>query len=77
MEIYHLLNELVKQGAAVLLASSELSELMGMCDRIFAMYHGEIVGEYNAQEVNQEELLRAIFGKEKHSRDEMPVHMHH
>jgi len=77
VEIYHLLNELVKQGAAVLLASAELPELMGMCDRIFAMYHGEIVGEYNAQEVNQKELLRAIFGKEKHSQDEVPAHMHH
>jgi ribose transport system ATP-binding protein len=65
VEIYHLLNELVKQGAAVLLASSELPELMGMCDRIFAMYHGQITGEFNAQEVSQEELLRAIFGKEK------------
>jgi len=65
VEIYHLLNELVKQGAAVLIASSELPELMGMCDRIFAMYHGQISGEFNAQEVSQEELLRAIFGKEK------------
>jgi ribose transport system ATP-binding protein len=77
VEIYHLLNELVKQGAAVLLASSELPELMGMCDRIFAMYRGEIVGEYNAQEVSQEELLRAIFGKEKHPQSQVPVYMNH
>jgi ribose transport system ATP-binding protein len=77
VEIYHLLNELVKQGAAVLLASSELPELMGMCDRIFAMYHGGIIGEYNTREVNQEELLRAIFGKEEQSRGEVPVHSHH
>lgn len=77
VEIYHLLNELVRQGAAVLIASSELPELIGMCDRIFAMYRGKILGKYSAQEASQEELLRAIFGKEKHSRDEVPVHSHH
>jgi len=65
VEIYHLLNELAKQGAAVALASSELPELLGMCDRIFAMHSGRIVAEYSRDEASQEKLLRAIFGKEK------------
>jgi ribose transport system ATP-binding protein len=64
VEIYHLLNELAKQGAAIIISSSELPELIGMCDRILAMHQGRIVRQFNRNEANQERLLRAIFGKE-------------
>ena len=65
VEIYLLLNELVKQGAGVLLSSSELPELVGMCDRILAMYRGRIAAEFAAEEADQGKILRAIFGKGK------------
>lgn len=65
VEIYHLLNELVKQGAGVVISSAELPELIGMCDRILAMYRGRVVDEFTGPEVTQESLLRAIFGKEQ------------
>lgn len=65
VEIYHLLNELVKQGAGVVISSAELPELIGMCDRILAMYHGRVVGEFSGRDASQENLLRAIFGKEQ------------
>lgn len=73
VEIYHLLIELVRQGAAVLLASSELAELIGMCDRILAMYRGRVIGEYGREDFSQEKVLRAIFGKEQASEDKMAV----
>lgn len=65
VEIYHLLNELVRQGAGVVISSAELPELIGLCDRILAMYHGRVVGEFRGPEATQESLLRAIFGKEQ------------
>jgi len=67
VEIYNLLVELVKEGASIILASSELPELIGMCDRILAMYQGNIAGEYRREDFSQEKILRAIFGKGKES----------
>jgi len=65
VEIYHLLNELVRHGAGVVISSAELPELIGMCDRILAMYQGRVTGEFSGPEATQENLLRAIFGKEQ------------
>ncbi len=65
VEIYHLLNELVRHGAGVVISSAELPELIGMCDRVLAMYQGRIVSEFSGPEATQENLLRAIFGKEQ------------
>ena len=43
-EVYKIINQLAADGAGVLLISSEIEELMGMCDRILVMRHGEIHG---------------------------------
>ena len=64
VEIYHLFNELVRHGAGVVISSAQLPELIGMCDRILAMYQGRVTGEFSGPEATQENLLRAIFGKE-------------
>ena len=60
-EIYCIMNEMVKQGKAVVMISSELPELLGMCDRIYVMNEGEVVGEFTAEEATQEKIMSAIL----------------
>jgi putative multiple sugar transport system ATP-binding protein len=55
------MNEMVAQGKAVVMISSELPELLGMCDRIYVMNEGEIVGEFMAEEATQEKIMGAIL----------------
>ena len=52
---------MVKQGKAVVMISSELPELLGMCDRIYVMNEGEVVGEFMAEEATQEKIMSAIL----------------
>lgn len=58
VEIYHLMNELKKQGIAVIFVSSEMPEVMGIADRIIVMCDGRITGEVMAQETTQNEILK-------------------
>jgi ribose transport system ATP-binding protein len=62
VEIYHLINELSHQGVAILVISSESSELMGICDRILVMRKGKIVGELDRKNFCEEEILRISIG---------------
>ncbi|KJS50566.1 sugar ABC transporter ATP-binding protein [Desulfosporosinus sp. BICA1-9] len=57
VEIYNLMNELVRNGAAVILISSELSELVGMSNRIILMRDGCLVGELSREEATQEKVF--------------------
>ena len=58
LEIYELINRLAAEGKAVVLVSSELPELLGMCDRIVVMHGGEVRGEIGEPaEATQEEIL--------------------
>jgi inositol transport system ATP-binding protein len=57
-EIYKIMTELALEGKAVLLISSELPELLGVCDRIYVMAKGRITGELAAAEATQEALMR-------------------
>ena len=56
-EIYRAINELVEAGAAVVLVSSDLPELLGMADRILVMRRGRLVAELDAKTATQEEVL--------------------
>ncbi len=56
-EIYELINELVKQGKAVLMISSDMPELLGMCDRTYVMKDGRITAEFSKDEATPEKLL--------------------
>jgi ribose transport system ATP-binding protein len=56
-EIYCLINELAENGAAVIMITSEMAEILGMSDRIMVMYEGTVVGELSAEEANQEIVL--------------------
>lgn len=60
-EIYSIINDLAVQGNSVLFISSELDELTGLCDRIVVMSQGEISGEFNQEQFNDEDILRAAF----------------
>ena len=57
VEIYNLMNELKKQGIAVMFVSSEMPEVMGIADRIIVMCDGKITGEVMAKETTQNEIL--------------------
>jgi ABC-type sugar transport system ATPase subunit len=62
-EIYQLMNDLAAQGRAILMISSELPELLGMCDRILVMHEGDISGEItNISQTTQEEVLSLAVG---------------
>ncbi len=56
-EIYRLLDDLAQRGLAVVVLSSEMPEILGLCDRIYVMRGGTISGEFGKEEVTQEKLL--------------------
>ena len=60
-EIYNIMNELVAQGRGVVMISSEMPELLGMCDRIYVMNEGRIVGELAAKDASQERIMAHIL----------------
>ncbi len=61
-DIYQLILELADQGTGVLWISSELEELLGLCDRILVMRRGEIVDEVRRPEFDRERLLKVALG---------------
>lgn len=61
-EIYTLMNELVKEGMAIIMISSEMPELLGMSDRIMVMHEGKITGELTKDEATQEKILELASG---------------
>jgi ribose transport system ATP-binding protein len=63
VEIYKLMNELVRRGVGVLMISSELPEVLGMCDRILVMSEGRLAGELARGEATQEGIMRLATGE--------------
>lgn len=61
-EIHRLMDELASRGIGILLISSELAELIGMCDRIYVMHRGRIVGELKRGEATQERIMALATG---------------
>lgn len=57
-EIYSIINQLADEGKGVLVISSELPEILGICDRIYVMNAGRITGEVSKEEASQETLMR-------------------
>lgn len=62
IEIYHLMRELAEQGRALLIFSTDMMEVLGMCDRILVMHEGGIVRELSGSEATEEEIMRAAAG---------------
>jgi putative multiple sugar transport system ATP-binding protein len=63
-EIYGIMNDLAAQGRGVVMISSEMPELLGMCDRIYVMNEGRIVGELSRAEASQERIMALILQSE-------------
>ena len=63
-EIYCIMNQLATEGKTVIMISSEMPELLGMCDRLYIMNEGRIVGEMNAEEATQESIMARIIQSE-------------
>jgi putative multiple sugar transport system ATP-binding protein len=60
-EIYTIMNQLADQGRGIVMISSEMPELLGMCDRIYVMNEGRIVGELARGEASQEKIMAMIL----------------
>jgi len=63
-EIYELMNQLAGQGVAILMVSSELPELLAMCDRIVVLCEGRVTGEFNRADATQERILEAAMARQ-------------
>jgi ABC-type sugar transport system ATPase subunit len=62
-QIYGLIRELAAKRTAVLMVSSELIELIGLCDRILVLHEGRIAGHFERGEATEEELLHVCYGR--------------
>ena len=62
VEVYNLMNELVKNGVAVIMVSSEMPEILGMSDRIMVIHQGQLACVINCEEATQEKILSAAMG---------------
>ena len=64
-EIYCIINDLVAAGKSVIMISSEMPEVLGMCDRIYVMSQAKIVGEMDARDATQERIMSSILSVNK------------
>lgn len=64
-EIYTIINKLAMEGKAVLFISSEMPEILGMCDRIYVMSEGRITGELSHNEASQEKIMKLVINKKQ------------
>lgn len=64
IEVYNVMNSLVKQGKCVIMVSSELPEILGMSDRVIIMREGKVMGEIDREtdQFNQESIMKAAWG---------------
>lgn len=63
-EIYQLIQRLAKEGMGILLVSSDMPEILGLCDRILTMCEGTITAEFRREEASEEKLLKAATRRE-------------
>jgi putative multiple sugar transport system ATP-binding protein len=64
-EIYTIMNALAESGRGVVMISSDMQEILGMCDRIYVMYEGKIIGELKREEASQEVIMSMILTASK------------
>ncbi|MCQ4628517.1 sugar ABC transporter ATP-binding protein [Shinella sp. CPCC 100929] len=63
VEIYRVINELAANGAAIVMVSSEMLELIGMCDRVIVMRAGRLAGELSGEELTEEGIIELAMGR--------------
>lgn len=61
-EIYSTINELAKEGIAIVMVSSELPEIINMCDNVCVVREGHLVGKLSKEELSQEEIMKYAAG---------------
>ena len=59
--MYKIIANLAEQGKAIIIVSSELPEVLGICNRIIVVCNGKVNGELNADETDQEEILNCAI----------------
>ncbi len=64
-EIYTIINRLASEGKGIIMISSELPEILGVCDRIYVMSDGRIVDEMPTSEASQEKIMMSIMKKQE------------
>ncbi|MGI6668993.1 MAG: hypothetical protein ACOX4M_06215 [Acetivibrionales bacterium] len=64
-EIHQLISDMVQNGKAVIMISSELTEIMGVADRIIVMHEGEMTGVLDRSEFSQDTIMRYATGETK------------
>lgn len=69
-EIYEIMGDLAKQGYAIIMISSEMPEILGMCDRVVVMCEGRVTGELNRDEATQEGILKFAMARNKNAKAE-------
>lgn len=62
-EIHNMLRELSNKGIGIILISSELPEIIGMCDRVIVMHEGRITGEVCGQEITEKRIIMMASGQ--------------
>jgi len=65
-EIYRVINDLAEQGVAIIMVSSEMMEIIGMCDRVLVMREGAIAGELLGERIKEQEMICLAMGVEHH-----------
>ena len=60
-EIYTIINQLADEGKSIIFISSELPEILGICDRIYVMNEGRMVGELTREEASSESIMKCIM----------------
>jgi len=58
IEIYNIINKLAEQGVAIIMVSSEMTEIIGMCDRVLVMHQGRITGELQKENLSEENIIK-------------------
>ena len=61
-EIYQLVNGWAQQGFTILFTSSEIEEILGLCDRILVLYKGRIIREFQTNQTDKAEVMRHVLG---------------
>jgi ABC-type sugar transport system ATPase subunit len=64
VDIYNILNSLICGGSGIIMVSSDLSELIGMCHRVLVMFNGRIMGEAKGADISEERILKMASGRE-------------
>jgi ribose transport system ATP-binding protein len=61
-QIYHFIAALAAEGVSVVVISSEMPEIIGICHRVFVMREGRVMGELSGDEINENEIMRYAAG---------------